>query len=362
MFAFLPAETRVAQRVHLIHLTPERPFPSLFVMTLSFTRPVEETATGYAHNLQPKACGSPDLLHNKMRNSWGTVTCDKNSGGVRDKARPRREGTGMCRLLVALSDEESQNRLCELISRHPASSSLQIERCNAACAGKRALEAPRVDVLFIDVAGPAGGDASLAGPAAAGNGATAPSPAAAADTAPSPAPTPTGGIDVVRELQACGSSPLVVYTTTRKGYTSQVYATQHEYLLLKPFSAAEVGDALAKVLAKLGSHVTTPLALRANGSIHVIDPADIEFVKSVGRRVEVHLTDSSSIIAYASLQDIESKLPGSFLRTHKSYLANMACVEEETESELTMLSGKTVAVSQRQHRCVRDALMAFNRR
>ena len=253
---------------------------------------------------------------------------------------------------MALSDEESQNRLCELISRHPASSSLQIERCDAARAAKRALEAPRVDVLFIDVAGPA----------AAGNGATAPSPAAAADTAPSPTPTPTGGIDVVRELQACGSSPLVVYTTTRKGYTSQVYATQHEYLLLKPFSAAEVGDALAKVLAKLGSHVTTPLALRANGSIHVIDPADIEFVKSVGRRVEVHLTDGSSIIAYASLQDIESKLPGSFLRTHKSYLANMACVEEETESELTMLSGKTVAVSQRQHRCVRDALMAFNRR
>lgn len=250
----------------------------------------------------------------------------------------------MCRLLVALSDEESQNRLCELISRHPASSSLQIERCNAARAGKRALEAPRVDVLFIDVAGPA----------AAGNGAAS---ASAATT-----PSPTGGIDVVRELQACGSSPLVVYTTTRKGYTSQVYATQHEYLLLKPFSAAEVGDALAKVLAKLGSHVTTPLALRANGSIHVIDPADIEFVKSVGRRVEVHLTDGSSIIAYASLQDIEYKLPGSFLRTHKSYLANMACVEEETESELTMLSGKTVAVSQRQHRCVRDALMAFNRR
>ena len=250
----------------------------------------------------------------------------------------------MCRLLVALSDEESQNRLCELISRHPASSSLQIERCNAACAGKRALEAPRVDVLFIDVAGPA----------AAGNG--------AASASAATAPTPTGGIDVVRELQACGSSPLVVYTTTRKGYTSQVYATQHEYLLLKPFSAAEVGDALAKVLAKLGSHVTTPLALRANGSIHVIDPADIEFVKSVGRRVEVHLTDGSSIIAYASLQDIEYKLPGSFLRTHKSYLANMACVEEGTESELTMLSGKTVAVSQRQHRCVRDALMAFNRR
>ncbi len=253
----------------------------------------------------------------------------------------------MCRLLVALSDEESQNRLCELISRHPASSSLQIERCDAARAAKRALEAPRVDVLFIDVAGPSVGGASPATP----------SPASAAAT-----PSPTGGIDAVRELQTCGSSPLVVYTTTREGYTSQVYATQHEYLLLKPFSAAEVGDALAKVLAKLGSHVTTPLALRSNGSIHVIDPADIEFVKSVGRRVEAHLTDGSSIIAYASLQDIESKLPGSFLRTHKSYLANMACVEEGTDSELTMLSGKTVAVSQRQHRCVRDALMAFNRR
>lgn len=245
----------------------------------------------------------------------------------------------MCRLLVALSDEESQRRLCELISRHPASSSLQIERCEPARAGARALEAPRIDVLFIDVAGP-----SRTATAAAAN------------------LSPTGGIDVVRELEACGAAPLVVYTTTRKGYTSQVYATQHEYLLLKPFSAAEVGDALAKVLAKLGSHVSTPLALRSNGSIHVIEPADIEFVKSVGRKVEVHLTDGSSIIAYASLQDIESKLPGSFLRTHKSYLANMTCVEEETECELSMASGKTVAISQRQHRCVRDALMAFNRR
>ncbi len=281
----------------------------------------------------------------------------------------------MCRLLVAISDEQSRNRLCELISRHPASSSVQIECCEPSGVAARVAATPRVDVLFIDVAGPApAGYASPdvnpapgAGPAPTGDAkhATAPSPAGAISSAgPSPvgSPSPTGGIDIVRGLEARDQAPLVVYATTRKGYTSQVYTTRHEYLLLKPFSNAEVGDALAKVLAKLGSYVSTPLALRCNGSIHVIEPADIEFVKSIGRKVEVNLIDGSSIVAYASLQDIESKLPGSFLRTHKSYLANMACVDEATEAELAMSSGKTVAVSQRQHRCVRDALMAFTRR
>ncbi len=275
----------------------------------------------------------------------------------------------MCRLLVAISDEQSRNRLCELISRHPASSSVQIECCKPSGVAARVAATPRVDVLFIDVAGPApAGYASPdvnpapgAGPAPAGDPKrdAAPSPAGAISPA---GPSPTGGIDIVRGLEARGQAPLVVYATTRKGYTSQVYTTRHEYLLLNPFSNAEVGDALAKVLAKLGSYVSTPLALRCNGSIHVIEPADIEFVKSIGRKVEVNLIDGSSIVAYASLQDIESKLPGSFLRTRKSYLANMACVDEATEAELAMSSGKTVAVSQRQHRCVRDALMAFTRR
>ena len=59
--------------------------------------------------------------------------------------------------------------------------------------------------------------------------------------------------------------------------------------------------------------------------------------------------------------ELEKQLPGSFVRCHKSYLANMEHVIRGCREALTMTTGAQVPVSQRQYRAVRDALAAAGR-
>ena len=107
--------------------------------------------------------------------------------------------------------------------------------------------------------------------------------------------------------------------------------------------------------------VAAPVMLRSGGSTHVINPHEVQFVQSQGRKVLVSYVDGREFYAYAALSDLEKQLPGSFVRCHKSYLANMEHVIRGCHEALTMTTGAQVPVSQRQYRAVRDALAAAGR-
>lgn len=242
----------------------------------------------------------------------------------------------MCRVLVASDDDARTRRLERAFSAHPDAALLQVDTCALPEAASRLTaatadaDAVDVDVLFIDV---------------------------------SSATDPYAGIKVASALQSDRphaseeSSPQVVYLSSRETYTSMVYQTRHCYLLLDPFSSTEVRDALNKALACRVSRAQTPLALKCMGSVHVVFPKDIVFVKSVGRKVMVSCVDGQQHEAYAALADVEQHLPKTFVRCHKSYLANIEFVSSIGNGALTMRDGQVVPVSQRRTRSVREAML-----
>ncbi len=232
----------------------------------------------------------------------------------------------MCRILVVDEAVPACDQLCGMIAHHPAAATVAIERCALDDVVQRVGESPRVDILFVDVN--AGGAAG-------------------------------GGIALVHELERRNMMPLVVYLATRETYTSAVYSTRHQYLLLEPLSQREVRAALDKVFGMLGTAATAPVMLRSGGSTHVIDPHEVQFVQSQGRKVLVSFADGRELLAYAALSELEQQLPGAFVRCHKSYLANMEHVRTSCHNALTMASGACVPVSQRQYRAVRDALASY---
>lgn len=232
----------------------------------------------------------------------------------------------MCRILVVEEAASACDQLCGMIAHHPAAATLDVERCAFKNVAQRVGEAPRVDILFVGVN--AGGAAE-------------------------------GGIALVQELEQCNMVPLVVYLATRETYTSAVYHTRHQYLLLEPLSQREVRAALDKVFGMLGKVATAPVMLRSGGSTHVIDPHQVQFVQSQGRKVLVSFADGRELVAYAALSELEQQLPGGFVRCHKSYLANIEHVRTSCHNSLTMASGAEIPVSQRQYRAVRDALASY---
>ena len=240
----------------------------------------------------------------------------------------------MCRILLVEDAVPEAQALRALIEQHPCAGAIQLESCTFSQVRKRISQGPRVDALFAPVDAP--GDRPTCGL------------------------DERAGIALVRELQDRGDLPLTVYCTTRAAYTSTVYGTDHQYLLLAPYSPTEARNALDKLFGLLGHRAASPLALRSNGTVHIVDPVDVVYVKSMGRKVLVKLSDGRLLESYAALSELEQQLPGSFVRCHKSYLANMEHVVQASADGLVMDCNEAVPVSQRQYRSVRDALMSFS--
>ena len=241
----------------------------------------------------------------------------------------------MCRILLVEDAVPEPEALRVLIEQHPCAGAIQLESCAFSQVRERVSQGPRIDALFAPVDAP-------------------------------------GAFPARRIRRTCrhrasaraaeyrGILPLTVYCTTRAAYTSAVYGTDHQYLLLAPYSPSEARNALDKVFGLLGHRAASPLALRSAGTVHIVDPADVVYVKSIGRKVLVRLADARVLESYAALAELEQQLPGSFVRCHKSYLANMEHVVQASADGLVMDCDEAVPVSQRQYRIVRDALRSFS--
>ena len=140
----------------------------------------------------------------------------------------------MCRILLVEDAVPEPEALRVLIEQHPCAGAIQLESCAFSQVSERISQSPRIDALFAPVDAPGA------------------FPACTSDE--------RAGIELVRELQDRGILPLTVYCTTRAAYTSAVYGTDHQYLLLAPYSPSEARNALDKVFGLLGHRAASPLA------------------------------------------------------------------------------------------------------
>ena len=236
------------------------------------------------------------------------------------------------RILLAVDDGARVERLRSLLAECGSATGCKIESCAvdqaASCVSKRDF-----DVLLIDVATR---DAEAV------------------------------GVQVVRALQgalADGASaspsapcPQVIYLATPDTYTSAVYQTEHCYLLMEPCSTADVAAALDKAARLRADARPATLALRCDGSVHILAAEKIAFIESIGRKVRVTCTDGKQMEAYATLAIIEDQLASAFVRCHKRYLVNADCVARLDGTALLLTTGDVITVSQRRLATVRERL------
>ena len=88
--------------------------------------------------------------------------------------------------------------------------------------------------------------------------------------------------------------------------------------------------------------------------------ADITAIVGADDYAELRLTDGRRLLHAARLDRLEAELPASFLRVHRSVIANLAHVRgfqrEGGRGRLLMLDGATLPISRNRLSAVRDAL------
>jgi DNA-binding LytR/AlgR family response regulator len=120
---------------------------------------------------------------------------------------------------------------------------------------------------------------------------------------------------------------------------------------------------LEAALARAKGAAENPV-IRVNGAgaLHVVRASDLAFCSGAGDYVELHLSDGRKVLHNGALATLESELPPTFLRVHRSYIVNTEFVkslkrESSGVGALVLSTGAEIPVSRRTMPKVREALV-----
>lgn len=136
------------------------------------------------------------------------------------------------------------------------------------------------------------------------------------------------GFDVLRKVVSESFHTIIISAYKEKAILAFEYGVLD--FIPKPFDQAR----LAQAFQRISNHEKQEekglrfLAVKKNGNILLIDINELLYVKGAGIYTELHLKNGRKELHDKSLEKLEQLLPDSFGRIHKSYLVEMAQIQE----------------------------------
>ena len=155
------------------------------------------------------------------------------------------------------------------------------------------------------------------------------------------------GMDFVKSLQA---PPLVVFTTAYSEYAVEGFKVNAVDYLLKPFGLQDFQRAASRIKERLESPSANSQAPLLSGGddggsffvktdyrIVKVTIADIRYIEGMSEYLKIYLEgDPKPIITLLSMKKIETKLPDTFMRIHRSYIVNLTKIQEVNKNRIIM--------------------------
>lgn len=153
------------------------------------------------------------------------------------------------------------------------------------------------------------------------------------------------GMDFVKSLQA---PPLVVFTTAYSEYAVEGFKVNAVDYLLKPFGLQDFQRAASRIKERLegpSANSQQPIANSQADTIFVktdyrivkIAISDIRYIEGMSEYLKIYVEgEPKPIITLLSMKKIETKLPNTFMRIHRSYIVNLTKIQEVNKNRIIM--------------------------
>jgi two-component system LytT family response regulator len=149
------------------------------------------------------------------------------------------------------------------------------------------------------------------------------------------------GFDVIEALDL-PALPRVIFVTAHDEHALRAFEVRALDYLLKPVDAERLGEAVARVLEpdRLAPDARSVLdalpgarrplerfLVRLRGRMILVPARDVDWIGAAGNYVELHVAGDVHLVR-GTLQELEQRLPESFVRIHRSSIVNLDRVRE----------------------------------
>jgi DNA-binding LytR/AlgR family response regulator len=189
------------------------------------------------------------------------------------------------------------------------------------------------------------------------------------------------GIELGNVLRRFAAPPAIVYVTAYEEYAVRAFDIGACDYLLKPVSRARLGTALERALGPLalppagrardpgpppGDDSSDLIPVETAGRTRFISREQVRWAEAEGDYVRLHTADGGAHLVRIPISHLEERWSGyGFIRIHRGYLVSFKHITEFSVTgsvHTVMVGGRSLPVSRRHVRDVRDRILRVGRR
>lgn len=148
------------------------------------------------------------------------------------------------------------------------------------------------------------------------------------------------GLELAKEIRKRKKNPYIIFTTGHLEYAMVAYKYKTFDYLPKPIVYERLEDTIRRLFEDANEMSKTYIKLDNKNTL--VDESQVHYIKRDGMKLVFH-TSSRDYDTYSSFNKFQEKLPSSYVRCHKSYIANLNQIKdvEPVSGIITFTDGNT---------------------
>ncbi len=166
------------------------------------------------------------------------------------------------------------------------------------------------------------------------------------------------GLELAEEIRKKKKNPYIIFTTGHLEYAMLAYKYKTFDYLPKPIVYERLEETIIRLFEDANELSKTYIKLDNKNTI--VDESEIQYIKRDGMKLVFH-TASRDYDTYSSFNKFQEKLPSTYVRCHKSYIANLAQIKdvEPVSGIITFTDGSTCEIGPKYKREFMEVLKNY---
>lgn len=165
------------------------------------------------------------------------------------------------------------------------------------------------------------------------------------------------GVDFARQLRKNGQDVDIIFITVSSNYAVDSYEVAPIHYLIKPVVREKLEQAVNRALNRA---IPKRIAIRTPKGILAANLNELVFIEVHDHTISIHKADGTQDTYCGALSGLENQLPPlQFIRSHKSYLVNMACITDIMRYEVTLCGNVKLPIGKKRYNDVQNSFIEY---